>query len=446
MSVVADSVQRTLRATVAKRQASWRVPGLLGAVVRDGGLAWSFGVGALDVTKPDIAPDENTQYRIGSITKSFTAVLVLALRDEGKLSLDDRLTRFVPQTKHSSLTIRQMLAHASGLQREPVGKIWDTLECPDLEQLLAGFEASEQVLPAHRQWHYSNLAYAVLGEVVARLDGRPWQESLQARILDPLGLKRTGMQPEAPAAVGYYPDPFTDQAHVEAELDLQALASCGGLWSTATDLATWSAFIADPDESVLSAASVEEMCHPQIVADLDAWTMAWGLGFQLMRRGDRVFVGHEGGMPGHVTAVFVRRPEKVAGIALANTSADAEPDTLALDLACTVLDDDPADPEPWRPGDGAPPELAGVPGRWWSEGSPFVFSVAGGRLEARLDPHPAGKAPAVFVREGEDLYRTESGRERGELLQLVRDESGAVAKMYWASYPFFREPQSFGSA
>src|SRR4029450_12410854 len=265
MSVVADSVQRTLRATVAKRQASWRVPGLLGAVGRDGGLAWSFGVGALRVTKPDIAPDENTQYRIGSITKSFTAVLVLALRDEGKLSLDDRLTRVVPKTKHSSLTIRQMLAHASGLQREPVGKIWDTLECPDLEQLLAGFEASEQVLPAHRQWHYSNLAYAVLGEVVARLDGRPWQESLQARILDPLGLKRTGMQPEAPAAVGYYPDPFTDQAHVDAEFDFQAVASCGGLWSTATDLATWAAFIADPDESVLSAASVEEMCHPQIV-------------------------------------------------------------------------------------------------------------------------------------------------------------------------------------
>jgi CubicO group peptidase (beta-lactamase class C family) len=338
-----------------------------------------------------------------------------------------------------------MLAHASGLQRETVGEIWESLECPDLEQLLAGLEASEQVLPAHRRWHYSNLAYAVLGEVVARLDGRSWEESLRARILDPLGLKRTSLRGEPPVAVGYYPDPFTDQAHVEADVDLRSLASCGGLWGTAADLATWSGFIADPDGSVLSAATVEEMCHPQIVADLDAWTMAWGLGFELMRRGDRVFVGHTGGMPGHVTAVFARRPDKVAGIALANTSAVADPGELALDLACTVLDDDPADPEPWRPGHGAPPELVGVPGRWWSEGSPFVFSVAAGRLEARLDPHPAGKPPAVFVREGEDLYRTESGREQGELLRLVRDESGTVVKMHWATYPFTREPQTFGS-
>ena len=390
-------------------------------------------------------PDEFTQYRIGSITKTFTAVLVLALRDEGKLSLDDRLTRFVPETKHSSLTIRQMLAHASGLQREPVGEMWETLECPDLEQLLAGLEESEQVLPAHRRWHYSNLAYAVLGEVVARLDGRSWEESLRARILEPLGLKRTGLRSEAPVAIGYYPDPFTDQAHVEADLDLRALASCGGLWSTAADLATWSGFIADPDGSVLSAETVEEMCHPQIVADLDAWTLAWGLGFELIRRGDRVFVGHTGGMPGHATGVFVRRSDKVGGIALANTAAVADAAELALDLACTVLDDDPADPEPWRPGQGAPPELVGVPGRWWSEGSPFVFSVVAGRLEARTDPHPAGKAPAVFVREGEDLFRTESGREEGELLRLVRDESGAVVRMYWATYPVSREPETFGS-
>jgi CubicO group peptidase (beta-lactamase class C family) len=445
MNTVADSVQRSLRARVAERQESWRVPGLIGAVVRDGELAWSRGVGAADVTKPELPPDELTQYRIGSITKTFTAVLVMALRDEGKLSLDDRLTRFVPETKHASLTIRQMLAHASGLQREPGGDIWESLQCPDLEQLLAGLETSEQVLPAHRRWHYSNLAYAVLGEVVARLDGRSWEESLRARLLDPLGLKRTGLVAEPPVAIGYYPDPFTDQAHVESDLDLRALASCGGLWSTAADLGTWAAFLADPDEQVLSAASIEEMCQPQIMADLDAWTMAWGLGLQLMRRGERVFVGHTGGMPGHVSGVFVRRSDKVAGIALANTSAVADPGELALDLACTVLDDDPADPEPWRPGEGAPPELAGVPGRWWSEGSPFVFSVAAGRLEARTDPQPAGKAPAVFVREGEDLYRTESGREEGELLRLLRDESGAVVRMYWATYPFSREPETFGS-
>jgi hypothetical protein len=101
MNTVADSVQRKLRARVAERQESWRVPGLFGAVVRDGELAWSAGVGAADVAKPEVPPDEDTQYRIGSITKTFTAVLVLALRDEGKLSLDDRLTRFVAEPARS---------------------------------------------------------------------------------------------------------------------------------------------------------------------------------------------------------------------------------------------------------------------------------------------------------------------------------------------------------
>ncbi len=441
---IANDTQRSLERLLIQRQVDWRVPGLAAGVIRDGILAWSSGVGAADVTQPAVAPGNDTQYRIGSITKTFTAALVLALRDEGRLDLDDRLTRFLPETRHASLTIRQMLSHASGLQREPVGDIWESLACPDLEQLLGGLELAERVLPPQHRWHYSNLAYAVLGEVVARLDGGSWEESLRQRILEPLGMKRTGLRPAPPLAVGYFADPFTDQVHIEPDLDPLATAPCGGLWSTLEDLAGWAAFLAEPDDSILSTSTVDEMCRPQIMTDLDSWTGAWGLGTEMIRRGDRVFAGHSGGMPGHTTGLFVQRKHRVGGVVLANSTSGADPAELALDLVSAVLDGDPVPPQPWRPGQGAPSELVGVPGRWWSEGSLFLFRFTDGKLQARPDPDRPGSAPAVFVRIEDDLYRTESGREEGELLRLVRDGTGAVVKMYWATYPFTRAPETFG--
>ena len=100
---IAASVQRSLGRMLAERQVDWRVPGLAAGVVRDGILGWSGGVGAVDVTHPEVPPDGETQYRIGSITKTFTAALVMALRDDGRLDLDDRLTRFCrgPSTHRS---------------------------------------------------------------------------------------------------------------------------------------------------------------------------------------------------------------------------------------------------------------------------------------------------------------------------------------------------------
>ena len=85
---------------------------------------------------------------------------------------------------------------------------------------------------------------------------------------------------------------------------------------------------------VLTADTVEEMCHPQVMADLDGWTLGWGLGLMLHRRGERVFVGHDGAMPGFLAGLAVRRPEKVGAVVLANTSSGADPGGLAVDLAC----------------------------------------------------------------------------------------------------------------
>ncbi len=309
--------------------------------------------------------------------------------------------------------------------------------------MVAQLDQAEQVLPARRRFHYSNLAYSLLGEVVSRVDGRPWAAALQARLLDPLGMTRTSVTPAPPVAVGYYTDPFTDQVHVERWPDMAGFSSAGGLWSTVSDLARWVSFLASG--GVLSAASLDEMTRPEIMSDLENWTLAWGLGLELFRRGERILVGHEGAMPGFLACVAVRRPDRVAAIVLCNTSAGASPADLALDLVCAVLDASPPVVSPWRPGPPVPAELLSLVGRWWSEGSPFTFSVRAGKLEAREDTHPATKPPAVFEPEGVDRYRTVSGREEGELLRVERDPSGAVTRLLWANYPFTRDPRTFGS-
>ena len=444
MTEISDRSQRDLRRILLKRQSKHRVPGILGGVIRDGGLIWAEGVGSADLDGPGVPPTADSQFLIASNSKTFTAVLVMALRDEGKLSLDDTLERFVPESKHPGITIRQMLAHVSGMQREPVGDIWETLKNPDRAELVSGFSQAERILKPHHRWHYSNLVYAMLGEVVARIERREWFESLQARILDPLGMKRTTVGLSGDAVTGYYVPPHSDVPVAEPVLDLKALAACGGLASTANDLATWASFVADPTDEVLAPDTLDEMCQPQIMADLDRWQLAFGLGFMLLRSGDRIYVGHTGGMPGHITGLFTHRPSGTAGVALMNATSAPDPAELAVELAGHVIDHDPADPEIWLPGTEVPRDLAGVIGRWFSEGRAFDFSVRKGRLEARGVDAPAHKPPSVFVKLADDLYRTESGREAGELLRITRDDQGTVTKMNWATYLVSREPYAFG--
>ncbi|MBA3266431.1 MAG: beta-lactamase family protein [Nocardioidaceae bacterium] len=444
MAELTEQSQRALRRMMLERQSKHRVPGLYGAVVRDGELLWGLGVGSADIQKPDHAPTEDTQFLIASITKTFTATLVMALRDEGKLDLDDSIDAHIPESSQTGVTIRQMLSHVTGMQREPVGDVWDTLTYPDRAQLLDGWNEAERILKPHHRWHYSNLVYAMLGELVARLDGREWAESLRARILDPLGMRRTTVGFSGDHATGYYVPPFSDVPVVEPVLDILALGPAGALASTPVDLATWAAFLADPVDEVLCADTLDEMCQPQTMADLDRWQLAWGLGLMLLRTGERQLVGHTGGMPGHVTGLFVDRQTKTAGMALMNSSAAPDPADLAAELAAYVLDHEPADPELWVPGSSIPAELRAVLGRWYSEGQAFTFSVRSGRLEARAEAAPSYKPPSVFTEVADDLYRTESGRETGELLRITRDSSGAVTKMNWATYLVSREPYAFG--
>jgi CubicO group peptidase (beta-lactamase class C family) len=431
------------RRLVLEAQSEGRLPSVSAAVFRGGEVVWDDAVGLADVDRRTDATTD-TQYAVASITKTFTAASMLQLRDAGKLDLEDPLSRHIPEAAHGTPTLRRLLSHASGLQREPPGEVWETLHFPDEQELLTSLQEAEQVLPPSVAWHYSNLAYALLGHVVSRVSGTPFQDYVRERLLSPLGLERTTWGPGDGAALPYFVEPYSDAVQREPVLEVGGKGGESGLYSTVGDLARWGSFLADPDESVLAPASVAEMHDLQIMAEPD-WTLGWGLGIELWRRGERVYGGHTGGFPGFLSIVLYSRRDKIGAVLLTNSSTWPKLSATGLDLVEAALDELAPERERWAPEEAPPAEIMPLLGRWWSEGDETIFSWRKGKLEARLGAAAPEREPSVFEQEGEDRFRVVSGRERGEVLRVVRDDQGDVVRLYWATYPFTRAPEIFGT-
>lgn len=439
------ATRRHLDALAAHKQATERIPGLIAGVARDDRLRWHHSVGSAHLDRPDIAPDPDTQFDIASNTKTFVAVAVMAMRDEGKLTLDDTVEQIVPESTHPQVTIRQLLAHVSGMQREPVTNVWDRLEFPDRHELIDGWNTAERVGRPHSRHHYSNLGFAVLGEILARLDDADsWFDVVRRRILDPLGMRRTTLGRSGPNQAGlYYVPPWTDVPQIEPTLDTRSFSAAGAMSSTLTDLATWGGFFASPTPEVLSGDTVEEMCQPLVTADPE-WTQAWGLGVILHRVAGRVWVGHTGSHPGTISGVFTHRESGTTGIVLMNNTGASSPAAFATSIGSYAVEHEPVPVPQWIPGTHVPEELRPLLGQWFSEGVEFTLTVAGGALNAQVRRAPEGTPPSVFEQVSTDVYRTVSGRERGELLRIRRGEDGSVVAFNWATYIFTRTPYAFG--
>src|SRR6266511_1679047 len=222
-------------------------------------------------------------------------------------------------------------------------------------------------------------------------------------------MTRTTYDATEPFARGYVVHPWHGTLREEPRHDAGAMAPAGQLWSTAADLVRWAAFLADPDPSVLSPAAVAQMCAPVAIADPDGWTAGHGLGPQLWRRGERVYVGHTGSMPGYLAALAVHRPSRTGVVAFANTYTlvGSAIGGLAMTLLSAVLDREPARIAPWRPG---------------------VAPLA--------DPAEVWR----FAADGTDRWRCHSGMNDGEILAVRRDPDGAVEALDVATFVFRRAP------
>ncbi|HKD94848.1 MAG TPA: serine hydrolase domain-containing protein [Gaiellaceae bacterium] len=437
MSEISERLAARLEQRVRALQREKRLPSIAAAVLRDGELIWETAVGAANVESGlEATPD--TQYRIGSITKTFTAAAIMQLRDAGKLDLEDTLDRHVEGAAHTP-TIRRMLSHASGLQRETHDDSWLTLRFAPPDELLETLERAELVLPSGARFHYSNLAFALLGIVVERVSGMRYQDYVRERLFESVGLTRVSFEPEPPAAQGYLAQPYADGVWDTIGVETGAWASAGQLWGTAGDICRWGAFLADPDESVLASSSAEEMRTVQVIADHDRWLAGYGLGLGLSRDGERILAGHGGSMPGFIATLAFSAKEKVAVAALTNES-EADLGELGNALVATTVEEWPVAPETWRVGDPPPDDVVPLLGIWFMEAARVVFRWREGKLEARFDGIPDWRPSSVFERETEDRWRTVSGPEHGEALRITREPDGSVSQLVWAGYPVTREP------
>lgn len=429
-----EPLARDLRRRLADAQRDARLPSLSAVVTRSGEPELRAAFGA-----PEPAGD--LQFRIGSITKTFTAVLVLQLRDEGRLRLDDQVGEHVPETAVGDLLIRDLLSHVSGLRREPEGAFWEAAPGRPAHELLDAVRPDDKVLPSRRAWHYSNVAYGLLGLVVERRRSLPYADALRQRILDPLGLDDTSYLPRAPFATGLRVHPFADAVVPEPAVDTRAMAPAGQLWSTPGDLCRWGTFLADPVEEVLAPATVDEMCAPVVLDDPETWAGGAGLGLQLFRCGERVLVGHGGSMPGFVAGLAVARRAQVAAAVCANAWQGIDAAGLACDLVTGVLDGDPVLPEPWAP-TRIPPGLEQLLGIWWWRGVQVVAYAADGALHLGRAPAPRGPGAVRYQPHPTepDAFVAVSGWDQGECLRVQRDLDGGITCLDAATFLLTRDP------
>jgi CubicO group peptidase (beta-lactamase class C family) len=405
---VLPSTARVLLARLARAQRDGRAPGLVAGVVRDGGLAWSAARGAV----PE--PHTDVQYRLGSISKTVTAVVVLRLRDEGLLHLDDPLDRHLPGTPFGDRTIGQLLAHLAGAAAESPGEWWERTPGGSLDDLR--LDRTDVVLGAARRFHYSNLGFGLLGEVVTRLRGRSWDDAVRTEVLEPLGMRRTTPRPEPPAAAGAAVHPWADVVLPEPEHHAGAMAAAGQLWATLADLGRFAAFLLGDTGDVLDPATLEEMTVPAGVDSAALGWAAYGLGLQVVRIDGRTFVGHGGSMPGFLAGVFVDREEAAGAVSLANTTAGL--DTVVYDLLAELRRLEPRVGEPWTPSSSPVPlDRLGV---WFWGPTPYVLrAVAGGLLHLGPLPGRAGRASRFRLRDGEWVGL--DGYYAGETLRIADD-------------------------
>lgn len=198
MSFSPDLIARLSRA-LRTEQAEQRIPSVAAGVIRGGDLVWAEAVGHLDGREGGAVATPDAQYRIGSITKTFVAVAVLRLVDAGALGLADPLERHVRDTPVGSATIEALLSQSSGIRAETESPWWERAAGRPWSELVGQLALRE---PARGRFHYSNVGFAVLGELLSRHHGRPWHHVVTDEICLPLGMERTTLRPIARHARG----------------------------------------------------------------------------------------------------------------------------------------------------------------------------------------------------------------------------------------------------
>lgn len=429
------------------RMAYRGLPGLSAGVVYDQQLVWSRGFGWADVEAEHPAAAD-TIYRIASITKTFTAVAVLQLRDEGRLQLDDPVEKHLPyfrlKNPHKDtpeITIRHLLTHSAGLPREGDFPYWsEGEEFPDWEQVVAHLPEQELPIPPGSDWKYSNLGLALAGEVVAAVSGRTWASYVEEQILKPLGLEST-FAATAPAdhprlARGYRRRLPDNSRSPGRYYDTGGIAPAANMASTVEDLAQWIMlqFRRGPRKGrqVLKGSTLAEMHRPQVINS--DWSAGRGLGWHVWRIEEKTIVGHGGALEGYRTECQFCPEDKVGFVVLTNAD-DGEPLSYVQKLFTWVAPAlvKAAAPRP-KPAPGAG-SLRKYQARFrtvWGDSQTLVYEGKLVLFPPDLDDPKLGMITLEPVEDKEHTFRIstpERFSNNGELAVFEFDDEGKLVRL-----------------
>lgn len=454
MPAPAGGASPELEAALARFIRANRLAGAAAGVVYRDQLTWSAGAGFADLAA-DRAANSATLYRIASITKTFTGTAVMQLRDAGLLHLDEPAATYLPEMRELALpkaeieavTLRRMLAHESGLASEPPGTDWtipvyEGIAARTLQQ--AGGISIRT--PPSQHPKYSNLAYQLLGEIVARVSGIPYDKYVQERILTPLGMAETTFDPvpddmRGQRATGYAPRAFSDE--LDTASAMPPLWAEGGLWSCVDDLGRWLSFHlqayreAAVQSPVLAAVSLREMHLPRYLDGQD-WSQAWCLAWAAERRDSVTWIQHSGGLPGFSTNVCFDPEHEVGAIALINGSGDAG--ALAMDLAAIARRDVRARPPVITAPAPTPPPLRPLLGLYSRAAHSEFIRVEwrDGRLTV-IDPETPSWHPTLLPTENPRAFVVGPGyRQSGEPVVFHELPDGRIDSVFLADASWHR--------
>ncbi len=325
-------------------------------VIAGAELVWTHSYGFADMKSRHMA-DRNTVYRIGSITKPFTAVMLMQLVQAGKIRLSDPVEKYFPEIKQVGgmpagappVTFLQLATMTAGLAREPreEGPFWTGPVASWEHTLIAALpHTSYETFPG-TQFSYSNIGYAILGAALGRVAGESYVNWERARLLEPLGMTRTRFEIDAgivaDVAKGY-------MAHRDGSLDGDPPAAearegrgykvpNGAIFTTVDDLSRFVAFeLGHGPASVLPPARLDTAFAGLVASSADM-SAGYGLGFMAMRRGTFTYLGHNGGVAGYGASMYFDRAAQVGVVLFHNVTGGREnPDRLAVDILSRVVD------------------------------------------------------------------------------------------------------------
>ena len=313
-------------------QAYGGLPGASLSVVHDQELVWAKGYGYAHVEREEPAT-ASTMYSICSISKLFTAVGVLQLRDQGKVDLDDPVAKHLEWFRIQDdfpeagpVTVEGLLTHSSGLPREAGAAYWTGPDYPfpTHDEIVAALPDQSMLYPPRTYYQYSNLALTLAGEIVSAASGQAYDEYIRANILDPLEMTSTFTEHEDRfrgnrLASGYTLRGRDGQRQPVPDYRVRGISPAAGFISTVEDLgrfASWQFRVLDGDDALLDRNTLREM-HRVHWLEPDGDTTS-GLGFSVWKSDGDTFVGHGGSCPGYRSHLLLRPRDEIATAFMTN--------------------------------------------------------------------------------------------------------------------------------